>query len=409
MIELPTPTYHQALREHLEQREPEMWAWFSEMAFPSTEAIQQAELDLLKTSYRLEQELHGALIGAATLMAGQLDLDLGITLYQELGLSERNARVMKLGNHIHVIFGGDLLNFLTFEEQQSVLAHELAHIALWEREGRAYQVLNDMVHRMDAEPLAPDEVSETARRLRIHTEVWADAVALTITNDRAASISSIVKVVSGLQNVDPDAYLRQAQQILSADASSSEGWTHPELHVRVACMAARDAADPGEIIRSLIEGPDDLDRIDLLGQVRLRTLTQRVLASASSIAPERSERIEAEAYRQSFRSLDPRDHERVRSPATEPTDEFTAPRPADAVEPLADGELADAAPSVRYYCAALLVDLALIGDGAASNLGEARAHSSEAERLGIDAEFDKILRRATSRTAAEIRKLRAAS
>ncbi|MCP4222476.1 MAG: M48 family metalloprotease [Actinomycetia bacterium] len=393
--DLPTPQYHEELRQHLESGEPEMWAWFSETAFPSAEAIAQAELDLLKTSYRIDGGLHGDLVGAATLIAGRMDLDLGITLYQELGVGERNARVLQLGNHVHVVFGGELLELLSYSEQQTVLAHELAHIALWDREDRAYRILDDMVHRMDAEPLAQDAVAETARRLRLHTEVWADAVARAITDDPNASISSIVKVNAGLRNVDPEAYLRQAQQVLAADPSASQGWTHPELHVRVACLAARDSATPDETIRTLVEGPDDLDRLDLLGQTRLQELAKRMLASATRIAPERSDRANAKAYCDSYRTLTPL------SPDVSP------PVTGDAANPLDDGELGQAEPSVRFFCAALLVDQALLGDGAEAGLSETRPYSVEAERLGIHGEFDKILGRATSRSASELRRLRA--
>ncbi len=394
--DLPTPRYHEDLRRHLEHSEPEMWAWFSETAFPSAEAIAQAELDLLKTSYRIDGGLHGDLVAAATLIAGRMDLDLGITLYQELGVGERNARVLQLGNHVHVVFGGDLLELLNYSEQQAVLAHELAHIALWDREDRAYRILDDMVHRMDAEPLAHDAVSESARRLRLHTEVWADAVALAITSDPNASISSIVKVHAGLRNVDPEAYLRQAQQILSTDPSASQGWSHPELHVRVACLAARDTATPNETIRTLVEGPDDLDRLDLLGQTRLQQLAHRVLATASRVAPDRSTRAEAKAYHDSYQTV------------TTLSPDVSPPEPGDAATPpLDDGELTQAEPSVRFFCAALLVDQALLGDGTDGGLSEARSYSAEAERLGIHGEFDKILGRATSRTSAELRRLRA--
>jgi hypothetical protein len=395
--ELPTPAYHEALRQHLEVTEPEMWAWFSEGAFPSTEAIAQAELDILKTSYRLDGGMHDALVGAATLMAGRMGLDFGITLYQELGGGDRNARVILLGNHIHVVFAGDLLELLDYGEQQTVLAHELAHIALWDREDRAYRILDDMVHRMDAEPLAEDAIAETARRLRLHTEVWADAVALAITGDRDASISSIVKVHAGLRNVDPGAYLRQAQQILTADPSASQGWTHPELHVRVACLAARESAMADEMIRTLVEGPDDLDRLDLLGQLRLAELARRILATGAALDADRGEGAEAEAYRQSYRSLKPG------------SAELSLHELRERAEPFSDGELAEATPSVRFFCAALLIDQVLLGSGAEAGLSEAGVFSVEAERIGIETEFDKILGRATSRTAAEMRRLRAAS
>ena len=72
---------------------------------------------------------------------------------------------------------------------------------------------------------------------------------------------------------------------------------------------------------------------------------------------------------------------------------------------LPDGELTEHEPSIRWMAAALLVDLAL-ADGATEQLDELRALSTEAARQGTGSEFDKILARATDRTAAETARIR---
>lgn len=403
---LAPPQYHRALRNHLETSEPELWAWFAESAAPSAESIRDAEVELLKTSYRLDGGIHDVLTGYASLAAGQLELSGTITLYQELGTEERNARVLMLGDDVHIVFGGDLLELLDLGEQQAVLAHELAHVSLWQQEDKAYWVLDQLVHRLAADPTAAEAVGETARRLRLHTEVFADAISAEITDDRDDVISAVVKVNSGLRSVDPAAYLRQARQILESDPASSRGWTHPELHVRVACLAARTAADPDAAIAMLIEGPDDLDRIDLLGQIRLQELTGQVLASGVRVverwAPSSGDtEVDGSAstgdelaiHLEMFPSA-------VRSMAT--SDPLTV-RPT-----LDDGALADQEPSVRHLCGALLVDVALASEGRATALDRIAPVAREAERLGVAAEFDKILARATERSARDLRKLRVA-
>ena len=350
-----TPHYHQALRDHLRATEPELWSWFRESAEPTSSAVEQAELELLKTTYRLDGNLHDVLTGFATLISGKLGLGDDVVLYQALGESERNARVMRLGDKVHIVFSGDLLELLDLEEQEAVLAHELAHIALHDRDSGDYAVLDRLLHRIDIEAVANDAVGETARRLRLHAEVFADAVALDILGDARPVVSSIVKVNSGLRNVDPDAYLRQARQIVEADPSASAGWTHPELHVRVACLAARASPAGSEIITQLIEGPDDLDRMDLLGQLRIQALVGRVLAIARGLYGAVDN--ELWAYLQSF-----------------PVDNHLA------VAPIEDGELAGASPSIRHLCAALLVDVALLSD--ADGLERLTVFSREAERQG---------------------------
>lgn len=387
---LAPPAYHRELRRHLETTEPELWAWFAESASPSLESIRDAEVELLKTSYRLDGGMHDVLTAYAALAAGQLGLAGAITLYQELGTQERNARVLLLGDDVHIVFGGDLLELLDLGEQQAVLAHELAHVSLWQREDKAYWILDQMVHRLATDPTAADAVGETARRLRLHTEVFADAIAAELTQHRDDVIAAVVKVNSGIRSVDPDAYLRQARQILEADPTASRGWTHPELHVRVACLAARSSADPDGAIALLIEGPDDLDRIDLLGQLRLQELTGQVLACGTRVIGTDSDELTShiELFPADVRSQLPDGRSAVDAPA------------------LGDGVLASREPSIRHLAGALLVDVALASDGRATPLDHIAPVSREADRLGVAAEFDKILARATDRSSRDVRKLR---
>lgn len=377
-----TPRYHSALRDHLKATEPELWAWFEETSEVDDEAIEKAELQLLKTTYRLDGDVHEVIAGFASVIAGRLGLSHEVVTYQDLGEGERNARVMRLGDRIHIVFSGDLLDLLDVNEQEAILAHELAHVALHDREGADYWVLQHLVHRADVEAITNDAIGETARRLRLHTEVFADAVALEVLDDIRPVVSAIVKVNTGLRNVDPDAYLRQAHQIIESDPSSSHGWSHPELHVRVACLAARGTAVVDDVVANLIEGPDDLDRIDLLGQLRVQAITARVLSSARAVCGPDDD--DMHSYLTNFVELMPM-----------------------AAEPVRDDELVEASPSVRHLFGALLVDIALLGDQ--HGLARTTALSQEAQRQGVGAEFDKVLSRATEQTLAEVRKLGRAS
>lgn len=404
---LDAPAYHRALREHLEATEPELWAWFTESAAPSVDSIHEAEVELLKTSYRLDGGLHDVLTAYASLAAGQLELRGNITLYQELGTQERNARVLILGDDVHIVFGGDLLDLLDLGEQQAVLAHELAHVSLWQRDDKAYWILDQLVHRLAADPTAADAVGETARRLRLHTEVFADAIAAEITEERDDVISAVVKVNSGIRSVDPEAYLRQARQILEADPESSRGWTHPELHVRVACIAAQASANADELIAGLIEGPDELDRVDLLGQFRLQELTATVLAGGV-----RASKRVADSHDSAVDGTDaPSGHEIDTHIEMFPQAVRTAVAgdrgPLDG-RALEDGALTDREPSVRHLCGALLVDIALAPEGRATGVDRIAPVAQEADRIGVAAEFDKILARATERSIRDVRKLHAA-
>lgn len=387
--DLATPSYHQALADHLERTEPELWAWFAESGAVTARRDESAEVELLKSVYRLDGGVHDVLAGHATLLADRLHIEEPVVLYQELGDDGRNARVFRLNDRIHVVFSGDLLDLLTGDEQQAILAHELAHVELWNRDDGRYLVLDHLIHRLAAEPGAADTVGETARRLRLHTEVWADAAAADLIESIPAVVASIVKVNAGIRHVEADAYLRQAAEILEMDPAASQAWTHPELHIRVACIEARNRHTSGATITALVSGPDDLDRLDLLGQVRVRDLTARVLRSGA----DRAAGHEAQA-----------DGETADGEEGEGDGVATYVRSypdltvADAA-PIGDGELADHQASIRWLAAAVLVDLALC-EGRSDGLDRIRVLAREAERQGVADEFERVLTRATDRQTA---------
>ena len=382
VVELPTPGYHTELRDLLTATEPELWRWFHEskqLADRGDDARQrEAELDLLKSAIRLDGGVHDVLVAHATLLRDAFGITEPVALHQELGSSERNAHVFRLNGQVNVVFGGDLLELLEPSEQRVILAHELAHIALWRRSNGDFEVLDQMIHRLASDPTAADTVIETARRLRLHTEVWADAAAFAATDDMDTTVAAMVKVGSGLRHVDPAAYLRQAEDILALESRATTAWTHPELHIRVACLSARRRHAADHVLAALINGPDDLDRLDLLGQRRLQTLAARVLATAGGPSP------------------------------SEAVSDYVAQYPdltVDDADQIGNGELAELSPSVRWFAASLLVDLALVDDEV-DDLADLRAMSAEADRQGVAEEFDKILAKATEQSRAEIAGLR---
>ncbi len=387
-VQLPTPGYHVELRDLLKTAEPELWRWFTEATALASRRDDEAEVELLKSAYRLDGGVHDVLVAHASLLAQGFGIDAPVVLYQELRSGERNAQVFRLAGQIHVVFGGDMLDLLTPPEQHAVLAHELAHMALWSRADDEFDVLDQMVHRLVAETSADDVLIETSRRLRLHTEVWADAAAAAAVDALDVMVAAMVKMSSGLRHVDSQAYLRQAEEILALDSRATTAWTHPELHIRVACLAARERGAADEILATLINGPDDLDRLDLLGQRRLQQLTARVLRSGSTVATaataDSGQAIADQlAYFHDLNLI--------------PT--------GSGAEPITDDELSAHTPSVRWYAAALLVDLALVDDHL-DDLAGLRALSAEAARQGVAAEFDKILAKATDRPKPDIEQLR---
>lgn len=386
-IELRAPTYLRDLRLHLHAEEPELWQWFVESTERADHAKNTgAEIELLKSAIRLDGGPYGATSAEARLLGARLGIDDEIIVYQAIEDEARNARVMTFGGKIHIVFSGDLLDLLDDTELRTVLLHELAHIALWRLDGGEYRILDAMIHRL-ADESTDAPIAESARRVRLHTEVWADAVALSALGDLPTVVATLMKTGSGLRHVDPQAYLRQAERILAEDRSISTAHSHPDHHVRVACLALpADAPDRDRQVAALVEGPDDLDTIDLLGQLRLQSLVGQVLAGARSAAGGQDLSAGVASYLGHYPWW----------PAG-----GTA---TDTVSPPDDEALAAAQPSVRHLAAALLVDVVMADDD--GSLEHVRRLSREADRLGVADEFDKILSRATERTVAEARRLR---
>lgn len=185
-------------------------------------------------------------------------------------------------------------------------------------------------------------------------------------------VRALVKVHAGLRQVDAAAYLRQARQILEADSSASAGWTHPELQVRIACLAARHLAGAGEVTRHLIDGSDDLDRLDLLAQRRLQQLSAQVLTGVTPIVAALPEAPvdQVELHLTTFDSLD-----------------------VSTARPLDDGALADASSSVRNLAAALVLDVAMLLRREGAALDDLKQLSIEARRIGVGDEFHTLLTR----------------
>ena len=267
------------MRDYLLAKHGELWDWFASIEGKSdyTEAV---ELHLLKTTYRLEREAHGDLYQLGDEVCSALGLEIPVTLYQAQGSEGSSAMLYYTPGHGHVVFTGGLLELLDLSEKRAVLGHELAHFKLWTEDSGRHLVADQVLTAMVNEPRADETHFQSARLHRLYTEIYADQGSLLVT-DETTTISALLKVHTGMKTADSESYIKQAEELFSKEKLSSEGFTHPELFIRVrAIQKASSGESQTEIeaeISKLIEGDMKLDEMDFLSQQELADHTQSFL------------------------------------------------------------------------------------------------------------------------------------
>ena len=101
-----------------------------------------------------------------------------------------------------------------------------------------------------------------------------------VTGDINPVISSLVKISTGLDKVNADTYLRQADEIfLNEKEAKTAGISHPENFIRAKSIQywhEKNEKAEEEIIK-MIEGISDLDQLDIFRQKKLADTTMQFL------------------------------------------------------------------------------------------------------------------------------------
>jgi hypothetical protein len=268
--------YHRLIVEHLRENEPEIWTWGSSHR-TREEQVQEMRAFLLRETYRLDAAAHPDLHEDCASVLAKLDIDAPVTLYQAADGS-MNAALCYVPGEIHLLFHGPVLEKLSREERIALLGHELAHYRLWTiEEGAYYAATTILDHALAYAGAAPSHV-ETARLFRLHTELYADRGGAVAAAAPGPAIATLVKTMTGLAAVDPQAYLRQAAEAES-NAAASQGETHPEIFLRAQALDRWWRGDPDvePWIEKRIRGPLSLAALDLPRQHEATAITRGFL------------------------------------------------------------------------------------------------------------------------------------
>ena len=369
----PEPlTYHRSVLAHVRDAEPNAW----QALLPGEDT--DFDDDLLRNTYRLEPDAHPVAHRAVAQASVALGLTGPIELYQAQGTATANAALLHRTDRAVILFSGPLLDQLDEAELTAVCGHELAHRLLWTVQDGAYLAADRLLDAAAADGRTPPLYLETARRWLLASELYADRGALVASGDLRTTIRALLKVSTGLSTVDPDAYLRQADE-LDPTAGSRAG-SHPEGVLRA--WALRTWLDGGDA-EVLLTGPLDVDSADLLDARLLRGLAGHLAAYAVADPAVRTEPVLGHA--EGFFDPAPADGVPAYAGRFPRLDEPWQPRPVDGAPVPAMRRLAA---STRAFLCYLLLDLATVDpdtgeDGLVAMMRLAR-------RIGIGPAFDDL-------------------
>jgi len=268
--------FHETLADTLEELEPGLWRWFSSDSYGQKYA-DTVKVELLRSTYRLPRESNQALYALGDEIARGFAIDAPLTLYQAQEDGALNAGLVFVPSETHVVLRGPVLETLNEIELRALLGHELAHHKLWTEQSGRFRTAEAMIEHTACHARSAPSHVQTALRHRRWTEIYADRGSLIASQDLPAAIGCLVKMATGLRRVDASAYLAQALETIGAKARPSEGTTHPEAFIRAFALKSWEGGGDDAAVRALVEGPLEVEALDLLQQRELLAATQQLL------------------------------------------------------------------------------------------------------------------------------------
>jgi len=269
--------YQLKVRDYFKQQ-ASTWEFFA-AARTREEQLVSFQTELLKNTYQFRRGTDTALYEKIDLVREKLELGaLPVTAYQAQNANdpELNASIVYLHREAHLVFSGPILERLNEVELLAVIAHELTHIRLYTLLDGDLEVADRIITAIANNYNSDPPYYETARLFRLYTEIFCDRGAYAVLGDAGPVITSLVKLATGLSEVNAESYALQAEAVFSAEPGTQSAMpTHPENFIRARALRLwheeKEMAEGG-IVR-MIEGKPELDRLDLFSQRELNELT----------------------------------------------------------------------------------------------------------------------------------------
>ncbi|MGB4776413.1 MAG: M48 family metalloprotease, partial [Daejeonella sp.] len=259
---------------------PKTWDYFA-TAKNKQSQLQQFKTELLKNTYKFDSAADSFIYDKISIAKEKLDLqNLTVTVYQAQYTDELNASIIYLEGEAHIVFSGAVTKLLNEEELLAVLAHELTHVKLYSMLDGNLEIADRIITSIANNHNSEASYYETARLFRLYTEIFCDRGAYSVLEKITPVITSLVKASTGLERINAESYLKQADEIFASENGlKTAGVSHPENFIRAKALQLwhekKDAAEE-EIIK-MIEGVSDLDQLDIFRQKELADITRKLL------------------------------------------------------------------------------------------------------------------------------------
>jgi len=274
----PLP-YHRRVCDYFRQQ-TKTWDYFA-LAKNKEEQLTEFKTELLKNTYKFDPVADAGIYGKLDLVKSKLELtSLPVTVYQAQYTEELNAAIVYFNQEAHIVFSGPVVTLLTEDELLAVLAHELTHVKLYSLLEGELEVADRIITAIANNHSSEAAYYETARLFRLYTEIFCDRGALMVTGSYEPVITSLVKMSTGLQQIQAESYLRQADEIFAADAKTrSAGLSHPENFIRAKAIQLwhNQATDVEKTVSDMVQHNIELDRLDIFQQQEMTALSRRFL------------------------------------------------------------------------------------------------------------------------------------
>ncbi|PQJ31748.1 peptidase M48 [Nonlabens arenilitoris] len=269
--------YHKKLRDHLKSRK-KTWQWFKDEKI-KTQQIEAFKKELLKNTYRLDKDSHRNLYQMTQDICVDLNIDAQVTLYQENNSLQLNASISVINQEAHIVFSGNILQLLDEKQLKALLAHELSHYLFYKLENGEYEITQRIILALANDSRSEDSIIETARIFQLYLELFCDAGAFKSCREHYTVIQMLIKLNTGLSEVNAQSYLDQAKEIINQDDEATNQQTHPESYIRSIALdlKARNSREYQQELHKLIEGKWDVNSLDIFEQEKTRALTNDLI------------------------------------------------------------------------------------------------------------------------------------